>query len=616
MSTTVRLTMAQALVKFLMAQKTIVDGREEPLFPGVFAIFGHGNVTCLSEALEAVKDEFPTWRGQNEQSMALAAIGYAKAKKRRQIMVATSSIGPGALNMVTAAGVAHSNRLPVLIISGDTFASRFPDPVLQQVEHWGDPTITVNDAFKPVTRYWDRIVRPEQILQSLPQAVATLLDPADCGPVFLGLAQDAQGEAFDYPARFFETVVHKAPRPRPDLDQVAAAVEKLKSSKRPLIIAGGGVRYSEAEAELSAFAAAHRIPVAETIAGRTVMVHDDPCNVGPIGGLGSSSANILAGEADVVIAVGTRLQDFTTGSWSLFAADSTFIGVNAARFDAHKHKALPVVGDAMTCLADLDAGLGDWKAPEGWMDRGKAEYGKWNGFVEERIRLSNAEVGTYAQIVGSVNRLCGDHDLALTAAGGMPGELCMNWRARATSTFDCEFGFSCMGYEVAGGWGAKMANPDREVVVMVGDGSYMMLNSDVYSSVLTGHKLIIVVCDNGGFAVIDRLQRAKGTPSFNNLLADCRTADGVVQLDFARHAEAMGAVGSTVNALGEFDAAFRQAQAADRTVLIHVKVQARDWTEGNGSWWECGTPEVSPRASVQKAYQEHVAAKGRQRQGV
>ena len=606
---TIRLTMAQALVKFLIAQRTVVDGREVALFPGVFAIFGHGNVTCLSEALEAEKDALPTWRGQNEQSMALAAIGFAKAKKRRQIMVATSSIGPGALNMVTAAGVAHSNRLPILIISGDTFASRTPDPVLQQVEHFGDPTITVNDAFKPVARYWDRIVRPEQILQTLPQAVAVLLDPADCGPVFLGLAQDAQGEAFDYPTRFFEKVVHKAPRPRPDLDQVAAAAEALRSAERPLLIAGGGVRYSEAEAEISAFAASRNIPVAETIAGRTVLTHTDPANVGPIGGLGSTSANNLAAEADVVVAVGTRLQDFTTGSWSLFAEDARFIGINAARFDANKHRALPVVGDAKAALADLDGALGDWRAPDGWMARGREEYAAWNGFIDQRSGPTNAEIGSYAHVVGAVNRLCGDHDLALTAAGGMPGELCMVWRARSTSTFDCEFGFSCMGYEVAGGWGAKMADPDREVVVMVGDGSYMMLNSDVYSSVLTGHKLIIVVCDNGGFAVIDRLQRAKGVPSFNNLLADCKIDGAVVPLDFAKHAEAMGAVGITVASMGEFDEAFKRAQAEDRTTLIHVRVQPRDWTEGNGAWWECGTPSVSERESVRQAHDEHMRGK-------
>ena len=614
--TTVRLTMAQALVRWLLAQRTEIDGAEVPLFPGVFAIFGHGNVTCLSEALEAVKDELPTWRGQNEQSMALAAIGFAKAKARRQIMVATSSIGPGATNMVTAAGVAHTNRLPVLLIAGDYYASRLPDPVLQQVEHFGDPTVSVNDAFKPVTRYWDRITRPEQLLQSLPQALGVLLDPADCGPAFIGLCQDVQGEAFDYPARFFERRVHHIARPRPDRRQLAEAAALLRTARKPLLIAGGGVRYSGAEAALAGFAQTHRVPVVETIAGRTVLVHDHPMNAGPIGGLGSSSANHLAAEADVVVAVGTRLQDFTTGSWSLFADDARFIGLNAARFDARKHQALPVVGDALEGLAELGVALHGWQAPEAWHGEARRAYGDWNAFVDQRSGPTNAEVPTYAHVVGAINRLAEPRDLALTAAGGMPGELCMNWRAKETATFDCEFGFSCMGYEIAGGWGAKLADPTRDVIVMVGDGSYLMMNSDIYSSVLTGQKLIVVVCDNGGFAVIDRLQRAKGIPSFNNQLADTRHVGELARVDFAKHAEAMGAIGITVAGIGELEDAFRRAKAADRTTVIHVPVHATDWTEGNGSWWECGTPEVSAREAVRQARAEHEAGKKKQRVGV
>ncbi len=612
---TVRLTMAQALVRYLMAQRTRIGEEEVPLFPGVFAIFGHGNVTCLSEALEAVKAEFPTWRGQNEQGMALAALGFAKAKKRRQIMVATSSIGPGAANMVTAAGVGHTNRLPVLLLAGDYFASRAPDPVLQQVEHFGDPTISVNDAFKAVVRYWDRISRPEQIVESLPQAVATMLDPADCGPAFLGLCQDAQGEVFEYPRRFFEPVLHEPSRPRPDHRQLRAAAELLKQARRPLLIAGGGVRYSEAEMELARFAMRHAVPVAETVAGRTVLPHDHPGNVGPIGILGSASANNLAAEADVVLAVGTRLQDFVTGSWSLFAEDARFIGINAARFDARKHRAQPVVGDALVVLGELSEALGDWRAPQEWVRRGVEEYAAWNAFVDRRTAPTNAELPAYSHVVGAVNRLCDERDLVLTAAGGLPGELCMNWRARATDTFDCEFGFSCMGYEISGAWGAKMADPDREVITMLGDGSYMMMNSDIYSSVLTGMKLIVVVCDNGGFAVIDRLQRAKGIPSFNNQLEDCRIRE-LVPVDFAGHAEAMGAIGITVRGIGEFEEAFRRAKAADRTTVIHIRVDPRDWTEGNGAWWETGTPGISVRDSVRRAFEEHLEGKRRQRLGV
>ena len=384
MMKTIRLTMAQALVKYLCAQRTIVDGDDVALFGGVFAIFGHGNVTCLGEALETVKDQLPTWRGQNEQSMALAGIAYAKAKKRRQIMVATSSIGPGAMNMVTAAGVAHSNRLPILLLSGDTFINRVPDPVLQQVEHFNDPTMTVNDAFKPVARYWDRITRPEQIISSLPQAIRTMLDPADCGPAFLSLCQDTQAEAYDYPEVFFETKVWRIPRPRPDVEELVAAAEALRKADKPLIVAGGGVHYSGAHDELAAFAERHRVPVVETIAGRAVMVHDHPNNAGPLGVIGSASANALAAEADVVLAIGTRLQDFTTGSWTVFKNEGVkIIALNAARFDATKHRALPVVGDAQAGLAELGAGLAGWQAPKAWMDQAAKEYAGWNEVVDQ-----------------------------------------------------------------------------------------------------------------------------------------------------------------------------------------------------------------------------------------
>ena len=355
--------MAQALVRYLCSQFTEIDGQRVPLFAGVFGIFGHGNVTCLSEALEAVQDVLPTWRGQNEQSMALAAIAFAKAKRRRQIMVATSSIGPGALNMVTAAGTAHANRLPVLLIAGDTFNNRLPDPVLQQVEHFNNPTLTVNDAFKSVTRYWDRITHPAQIISSLPQAIAAMLDPADCGPAFIGLPQDTQELAFDYPEVFFEQRLWAIPRPRADRDALAKAIAALNTAKKPLIIAGGGVRYSGAENAVADFAAKRGIPVVETIAGKGGLTHDHPVHCGPIGIVGSTSANALAAEADVIIAIGTRLQDFTTGSWTAFSHDAQFISINAARFDAIKHRAIAVVGDALETVTELDAGLGDWRAP-------------------------------------------------------------------------------------------------------------------------------------------------------------------------------------------------------------------------------------------------------------
>jgi len=612
---TVRLTMAQALVKYLIAQRTVIDGQDAPLFPGVFAIFGHGNVTCLGEALEAVKEELPTWRGQNEQSMALAAVAFAKAKRRRQIMVATSSIGPGATNMVTAAGVAHSNRLPVLLLSGDTFVNRLPDPVLQQVEHFNNPSLTVNDAFRAVTRYWDRIVRPEQLISSLPQAVAVLLDPAECGPAFIALPQDVQGEAFDYPAEFFERRVHQVPRPRPDVEQLVAAASLLREAKQPLLIAGGGVRYSLAEAELAAFAERHNMPVAETIAGRGVMLHDHPLNVGALGVIGAASANALAAEADVVLAVGTRLQDFSTGSWTVFqSANYRLIALNAARFDAHKHRALAVVGDAQAGLAELSAGLRGWRAPDAWRRRAQDEYAKWNQTIDQHSGPTNAPLPAYAHVVGAINRKAAATDTVVTAAGGLPGELTKNWRIKSVGTFDCEFGFSCMGYEIAGGWGIKMAHPDREVVVFVGDGSYLMMNSDIYSTVLTGHKLIIVVCDNGGYAVINRLQNFKGSPSFNNLIEHCRTVRQV-GVDFAKHAESMGALAERVTSIAELEQAFERAKKADRTYVIEIKVSASQWTPGD-AWWDVGVPQVNSRDSVRKAAADHAEGKKKQRIGV
>ncbi|HEV7249712.1 MAG TPA: 3D-(3,5/4)-trihydroxycyclohexane-1,2-dione acylhydrolase (decyclizing) [Shinella sp.] len=611
---TIRLTMAQALVRYLCNQFTEIDGKREPLFPGVFAIFGHGNVTCLSEALEAVKDTLPTWRGQNEQSMALAAIGFAKATRRRQIMVATSSIGPGALNMVTAAGVAHTNRLPILLLAGDSFVNRRPDPVMQQVEHFGNPTITVNDAFKPVTRYWDRIVHPEQIIGSLPQAVAVMLDPADCGPAFIGLPQDVQEIAWDYPESFFAPTVHKVPRPRPDRDSLAEAVRVLKAAKRPLIISGGGVRYSGAETALSAFAEKHGIPLCETIAGKGTVTHDHPAHVGPIGIVGSTSANALAAEADVVLAVGTRLMDFTTGSWTAFSPDARFVSINAARWDANKHRAVAVVGDALETVNELESALGDHKADAGWTEKGRLEFAKWNDALDGYQKPTNAPVPTYAQVVGIVNSKAKDRDLLITAAGGLPGEVMKNWRVKAPNTFDCEFGFSCMGYEIAAGWGAAMADPTRTPIVMIGDGTYMMMNSDIYSTVLSGHKMILIVCDNGGYAVINRLQNAKGTPGFNNLIKDCRVKEPFA-VDFAKHAEAMGALTRRVESLADLGDAVEWAQTTDRTTVITIVSDAFTWTPGD-AWWDVGVPQVSERAEVNAASKDQLEGRRKQRVGV
>jgi 3D-(3,5/4)-trihydroxycyclohexane-1,2-dione acylhydrolase (decyclizing) len=607
---TVRLTTAQALVRYLIAQRTIVDDREAPLFPGVFAIFGHGNVTGLGFALDEVRDALPTIRGQNEQGMALAAIGYAKAMRRRQIMVATSSIGPGATNMVTAAGVAMANRLPLLLLSGDTFQSRIPDPVLQQVEHSGSPSTTVNDAFRAVTRYWDRIVHPAQVAQSLPAAVETMLDPADCGPAFIGLPQDVQAQAYDYPERLFEPRVHELRRQLPDRNEVAAAVEALRHAQQPLVLAGGGVHYSLAEDELRRFVEAHDLPVVETVAGKSSLPAEHPCYVGPIGVTGCDQANRLATAADVVLAIGTRLQDFTTGSWTVFAKeDLALIGLNAARFDASKHRSLPVVGDAREGLREIGELLTGWRVDESWVEQARTEAASFKQFVAKTTAAAD-ELPTYAQVIGAVNRAARDDDYALTAAGGFPGELNVNWLSRSVATFDCEYGYSCMGYEIAGAWGAKMARPDSEVIAFVGDGSYLMLNSDLYSSVLSGHKLIVVLCDNGGYAVIDRLQTGQGGRSFNNMLGQI----GDVTVDWVAHARSLGCHAEGVRTIAELEAAIERARSADRTTVIAVPTAPDRWTPG-GAFWEVGVAEVATRPEIDAARERLADAAQRQRVG-
>lgn len=612
---TYRCTTAQAVVRYLSNQFIHVDGKEVPLFPGVFGIFGHGNVTCIGEALESVQDVLPTWRGQNEQSMAFAAVGFAKARLRQQIMVVTASIGPGTTNLLTAAGVAHVSRLPMLMICGDAFARRVPDPVMQQVEHFSDPSQTVNDAFKAVTRYWDRITWPEQILSSLPQAVATMLDPADCGPAFIGLCQDVQEMAFDYPEAFFARRVHTIPRPRPDQQLLEQAAELLASARHPLIIAGGGVRYSRAEAELEAFARQRGIPVVETIAGKGTLTHDHPLHIGPVGILGSTSANALAAKADVIIAIGTRLMDFVTGSWTVFSPDARFIAINAARFDAHKHFSLPLVADAREGIRELNAALGNYAVDAGWLDSGKTAFAAWNQLIAARQqRTVTTGVPTYAQVVGVVNERAAAEDYVISAAGGLPGELVKGWKVKNPGTFDCEFGFSCMGYEISAGWGTAMIDADRDVFVLIGDGTYMMMNSDIYSSVLSGHKLILLVCDNGGYAVINRLQNAKGGASFNNLLKDCRVTEPF-HVDFVANAQSMGALARKVSSLDELADAVDWAKGNDRTTVICIDTHPHEWTPGD-AWWDVGVPEVSQRESVNQARAEHVAGRKKQRTGI
>ena len=612
MTDTVRLTTAQALVRWMVAQRSeLLDGTVVPLFAGVFGIFGHGNVLGLGTALHEAADELPTWRGQNEQGMALAAVAHARATDRRQVMAATSSIGPGALNMVTAAGVAHANRLPVLLLAGDTFTGRGPDPVLQQVEHFGDPTATVNDAFRPVARWFDRITRPEQLLGTLPQVARVLTDPADAGPVVLALPQDVQVEEHDFPAALFEPRVHRVPRPRPDTAALAEAVDVLRTAERPLLVLGGGVRYSGAAAEVLALAERHDVPVVDTVAGRTLLPHTHRLYGGPLGIVGSTSANVLAEAADVVLAVGTRLQDFTTSSWTGFAHDVRLVHVNAARFDAVKRGAHAVVGDARATLTELDAALGDWQAAGDWAARAAEERGAWDEHVD-RLRQGAAPHGlSYAQVVGVVNDASTPDDYVLGASGGIPGELHGGWRtgdvkhdAGPTSgaTMDLEYGFSCMGYEIAGPWGAAMArrttHPEGLVTSLFGDGSWMLLSSEIFSAAFSGHPFVAVLCDNDGYAVIHRLQTGQGAEGFNNLLSDARGpgADGSVRVDFAAHAAAMGCAVEDVPAgagLEELRAAYLRARQTardtSRPVVVVCRVHPGSWTEA-GAWWETGVP--------------------------
>jgi 3D-(3,5/4)-trihydroxycyclohexane-1,2-dione acylhydrolase (decyclizing) len=552
--------------------------------------------------------------------MGFAAAAYGKQWLRQRFMFCTASAGPGTTNLLTSAALAHANRLPMLLLCGDTYVTRLPDPVLQQLEHFGAPSLGVNDAFKSVSRFWDRITHPAQVLQSLPAALATILDPADCGPAFIGLPQDVQGWTFDYPESFFAKRVHRIRRQAPDVAEVAEAAALLKLAKRPMIIAGGGVQYSRAVAELTAFTVAHNIPVVETIAGRANLLQDHPLNIGPIGVTGSDSANTIAKTADVILAVGTRLQDFTTGSWTAFAPDARIIGLNVGRHDAMKHLSLPVIGDAKLGLAALNLALAGYKAPVVWTERARAERASWLAYTDRITTVGNGP-NSYAQAIRAVNDLCHPRDRVIAAAGGLPAEVTAHWQTKDIGTVDVEFGFSCMGYEIAGGWGARIAQyerePDRDTIVFTGDGSYLLLNSDIYSSVLTNRKLIILLLDNGGFAVINKLQNNTGNTSFNNLIADSPTIPAPFAVDFEAHARSMGANAETVLNATELGAAFLRAKAADKTSVIVMKVDPYDgWTTQGHAWWEVGTPHISANQKIVEKHVEVEAGRVHQRKGV
>ncbi|KKC31248.1 3D-(3,5/4)-trihydroxycyclohexane-1,2-dione acylhydrolase (decyclizing) [Devosia psychrophila] len=611
---TIRLTMAQAVAKFLTMQKTIIDGETVPIFGGVFAIFGHGNVAGVGEALYGIKDTLPTYRAQNEQGMANAAVAFAKASFRRRFMVCTSSIGPGALNMVTSAALAHVNRLPVLLLPGDVFANRLPDPVLQQAEDFGDGTITVNDCFKPVSRYFDRITRPEQIIPALRRAMQVLTDPAECGPVTLSLCQDVQAEAYDYPESFFDEKVWGVRRVMPDSDEFATAATALLRAKKPVIIAGGGVLYSQAIGALLTFAERYGVPVMETQAGKSSLPHDHPLNMGSVGVTGTSASNTLAEEADVVLAIGTRLQDFTTGSWALFKNDNLkIIGLNVQPFDAHKHQALPLVADAKAALEALNTALTGWLVDSDWTDKAKAGKHEWLIAADRATASTNAELPSDAQVIGAVQR-ARENAVLVCAAGGLPGELHKLWKANGPGNYHMEYGFSTMGYEIAGGLGVKLARPDADVVVMVGDGSYMMMNSEIATSVMLGAKLTIVLLDNAGYGCINRLQMATGGANFNNLLKDTHHVT-LPNIDFAAHAASMGAMSRKVSSIAELETALQETESNDRTTVIVIDTDPLVTTDEGGHWWDVAVPEVSDRPRVNAAREAYVKALKAQRAG-
>src|SRR5574341_824587 len=595
--------MAEAVVRFLANQE--LDGA--PLFAGVWAIFGHGNVAGLGPALHAARRKLPTLRAHNEQAMAHAAIAFAKAHARRRMMACTTSIGPGASNMVTAAAVAHVNRLPVLFLPGDIFASRRPDPVLQQLESFGDTTLSVNDCFRPVSRYFDRITRPEQVLTSLPAALRVLLDPVDCGPVTLALPQDVQTEAYDYPAEFFRRRNHHIRRALPDAAELQSAVALLRKARKPLVIVGGGVKYALAEKRLAALAGEHGLPVAETQAGKGTLAWDHACNVGAIGVTGSSAANALAARADVVLAVGTRLGDFATGSRALFA-HAKLVQLNVAPFDAAKHGAIGLVADADAGLEALGRGLRGWRAPAAWTTQSQRLTRAWNRDVERIIAAAKGKP-TDAQALGAVNAALPRNSVVVCAAGGLPGELHKLWRASDSTSYHLEYGYSCMGYEIAGGLGVKLAQPKREVCVLVGDGSYLMLNSEIATSIALGAKLVIVVLDNRGFGCIERLKAATGGASFNNLLAD-----EAPRVDFAAHARSLGAQAEHVQ-MKNLKAALQRAIRSRKTYVIVIDTDPRRGTAEGGAWWDVAVTDAPRSAGQTKARTAYEQARRRQKQG-
>ena len=630
---TIRLTMAQALVRFLENQYISYDGIEHPFVEGVIMLPGHGNVVGLGQALAQEAHRMQVWQGKNEQGMAHTAVAFAKQCKRKKIIAVTSSVGPGAANMVTAAATATANNIPVLILPGDVYACRQPDPVLQQVEQTYDLSLSTNDAFRPVCRYWDRVVRPEQLMSAMLSAMRVLTDPANTGAVCVAMPQDVEGEAYDYPESFFAKRVHRLARREPEAEIIAEAAEIVRNARRPMLICGGGVRYSEAHEEFRKFAETTGIPFAETQAGKSAIVWDHPLNLGGVGVTGCSAANEIAREADVVIGVGTRYTDFTTASKWLFREDAKFININVSEFQALKLDALPVAADAKRALPALLAALEGYKAPytteiaaarDRWqkeLDRlDAAAFGE--GYVPE-INDANAQSAfrfaqdlgaelTQTAVLGCINHCIEAEDVVIGAAGSLPGDMQRMWRPRAVDTYNMEYGYSCMGYEISGALGVKYAIGDKDVYAMCGDGSFIMLHAELLTAVQEHKKINICLFNNASYGCINNLQVGHGNDTLCTELRwrgeDGKFSGAFMPVDFARIAEGYGCKAYTIHSLSELKDAIADAKKVEGVpVLFDIRVLPKSMTDGYGAWWRVGDTAVSENQRNLDAYQDHLA---------
>ncbi|MDQ7027132.1 MAG: 3D-(3,5/4)-trihydroxycyclohexane-1,2-dione acylhydrolase (decyclizing) [Anaerolineae bacterium] len=618
--TTRRLTMAQALVLYLSKQYVSRDGKENPFFAGAWGIFGHGNVAGIGQALQQFSSQFPYYQSRNEQAQVHAAVAYAKHKNRMQTFACTSSIGPGATNMITGAATATVNRIPVLLLPGDIFAERIQAPVLQQIESEHSQDFSANDCFKPVSRYWDRLSRPEQLITSLPEAMRVLTSPADTGAVTLALPQDTQTEAYDYPATMFEKRVWVISRNRPDMSLLQQAAQWIREAKNPMIVAGGGVHYSAANSALQTFVERTGIPIGETQAGKGALNYDHPLNLGAIGATGTDGANIIAREADLVIGIGTRYSDFTSASKTAFQnSDVRFININVMEFDAYKHGAIPLVGDAKITLEELSTLLDGYSTDNAYQARCQEFNQNWDAEVHRIYNLEHEPMLSQGEVIGMVNSLSNPQDVVLCAAGSMPGDLHKLWRTRNPRGYHLEYGYSCMGYEIAGGLGVKMADPEREVYVMVGDASFLMMNSEIVTMVQEGIKVNIIVVDNHGYASIGGLSKAIGSDGFGTKYryrnADDNQLTGeTLPIDFAANCRSLGAHVIVAKTREEFSKAIETSKGIQgKPVCIVTETDRRQRVAGYESWWDVAIAEVSDNPDVQQARQDYEDNKGEER---